>query len=761
MLNFTTSLVNALSKTATQSYWLLRLYYNNESAYTGISDRTRTIGGVVYYGLASWGSGHNQTLNIDQFTTSNGTMEVGLNNAPNKIEGKRFSDLFADNNYSNRKWELFQCDENADFSTDNLIAGGIISSDIKPTPTQITMYLNDYWAKYDIELPVNKVTKATYPNAPENNLDKPTPMAYGDCSYNTAEDGFISHLVKGRFPAIVTDKWSDDASNTQAKPDSEAMHTLSTSNLYMHNKKYTACEPTNVTVTAATPIITFKGNKWTDFTSLLKWNTYEDTNYGNTIDQDPTTSYNLDATGAVAVITGWRVLQPFNKPGLIETAAPDSHTIRIWVLTGTKTGTQPVKPGPGIGWYLTRNEFTDYDLDWTKDTQGIDITGLFGAVQIENWDFQGVGNNDRWQMVIDDAFNTNWDQICPIIDIGYIIELTTEKSFEKEIQVEDSPLFVGNLAGRYGVVERYKTVTVYGTDVGDYVYWSGKGRKYGTWINARGLPYSNGNLIENPVFIIENIFRTEVGLNSEINIGSFNSAGDESGDLENGFGVGANNVEDIKFAFSNYRFIKTKRLVENIGQQSGCYVWWSGDTVAIKARRRTYTSANSIIDFKDIKIVDFGLTPMDDVFNDIQVDYSYDYAKNKTNKSRTSTDNGSLKDDGANSSQSDDVEGYDQILKLVHKMSYTLDSDTADNYGEALLAWFKDRKQIITIDTKDGTAEYNALEVGDIINFSNWDSNLKIFGDTISTSDGFMITQITKRPNGARIVVTEVTGTIS
>ena len=57
-------------------------------------------------------------------------------------------------------------------------------------------------------------------------------------------------------------------------------------------------------------------------------------------------------------------------------------------------------------------------------------------------------------------------------------------------------------------------------------------------------------------------------------------------------------------------------------------------------------------------------------------------------------------------------------------MPFTLDSTTADNYGEALLAWFKDRKQIITIDTKIGTAEYNALEVGDIINFDNWDSNL-------------------------------------
>ncbi len=94
-------------------------------------------------------------------------------------------------------------------------------------------------------------------------------------------------------------------------------------------------------------------------------------------------------------------------------------------------------------------------------------------------------------------------------------------------------------------------------------------------------------------------------------------------------------------------------------------------------------------------------------------------------------------------------------------MPFTKDTMTADSYGEALIAWFKDRKKIITFDTKDGTAQYNASEVGDIINFDNWDSNLKVLGDTITTADGFMITQITKSPDGPRIQVTEVAGTIS
>ena len=62
--------------------------------------------------------------------------------------------------------------------------------------------------------------------------------------------------------------------------------------------------------------------------------------------------------------------------------------------------------------------------------------------------------------------------------------------------------------------------------------------------------------------------------------------------------------------------------------------------------------------------------------------------------------------------------------------------------------------------TTTGTT-YNYLEVSDIVNFSNWDANLKIFGDTISTADGYMITQITKFPNKAKIVLTEVAGNIA
>jgi len=138
------------------------------------------------------------------------------------------------------------------------------------------------------------------------------------------------------------------------------------------------------------------------------------------------------------------------------------------------------------------------------------------------------------------------------------------------------------------------------------------------------------------------------------------------------------------------------------------------------------------------------------------MEYNYDYGANKTIKSRTPDDNASLEDA---TSQGTGLAGYNDELKLTVSMPYTLDETTADNYGESVLAWFKQQWQVITLDTTRAT--YNDLEVGDIVNFSNWDSTLKVFGDTITTADGFMITQITKFPNKAKIVLTEVAGNIA
>jgi hypothetical protein len=52
------------------------------------------------------------------------------------------------------------------------------------------------------------------------------------------------------------------------------------------------------------------------------------------------------------------------------------------------------------------------------------------------------------------------------------------------------------------------------------------------------------------------------------------------------------------------------------------------------------------------------------------------------------------------------------------------------------------------------TPRYNDLEIGDIINFSNWDSNISIYG---SAMGGYwMITEISKSIKSTKIKVIKV-----
>ena len=53
-------------------------------------------------------------------------------------------------------------------------------------------------------------------------------------------------------------------------------------------------------------------------------------------------------------------------------------------------------------------------------------------------------------------------------------------------------------------------------------------------------------------------------------------------------------------------------------------------------------------------------------------------------------------------------------------------------------------------------SKYLDLEIGDIINFSNFPSDLKAYGRAISLSDYFIVNEISKTPNSIDIKCTEV-----
>ena len=66
---------------------------------------------------------------------------------------------------------------------------------------------------------------------------------------------------------------------------------------------------------------------------------------------------------------------------------------------------------------------------------------------------------------------------------------------------------------------------------------------------------------------------------------------------------------------------------------------------------------------------------------------------------------------------------------------------------------FKDRKVQIEFDVM--TAKHNDLEITDHITFSNWDTNLKLYGNSFN-SDIFLVVSISKRVNGCSIKAIKV-----
>ena len=137
-------------------------------------------------------------------------------------------------------------------------------------------------------------------------------------------------------------------------------------------------------------------------------------------------------------------------------------------------------------------------------------------------------------------------------------------------------------------------------------------------------------------------------------------------------------------------------------------------------------------------------TGLNTVRNDITVNYNYDYGQEQNLSQVNTTDS---------TSRGTTVDGNNQTLKLEVDALGTLDSTTATQIADAYKAIFKDRK--VTLEFDILTPRYNDLEITDYITFSNWDSNLKLYGNAFN-SDVFIITSISKKVNGASIKAIKV-----
>ena len=740
MLNFDSSLTSALISHGTEAFFTLKLYYNDDSVSTNvihISDKDRTDGSDDYFGLvSSWGS-YSQSLDFFNFTTSTGNMSVKLINTDRSIEGGRFSDLFSSKNFANRKWELFiNTSQAGTYDTSaRMIGVGRISGDIAYDTKTVSLTLLDYSSKYHKQLPTNVVDSSTYTNAPEKNINKPIPMSYGDFhdktgigTIPTSGAEFDRHFTKSKFPAIITNQWDVSNSRVDAKPDSVAVHTLDAKNVYIYkNGHYPACEDSNVTKTEATPIITFKGEEWRVYIPFHATGASAQSRDGkfNTSDtisvtgSSQTFTYGIPKIPKLGEYADIRVLLDYGtKDGVIDAL----DTWRVYIS------------GPG----------TILDKDCADES--VSINGEFNSTQTDAWDFESTLTLEL------DTTNSGNSVNVPINEMGLEIKFTPDQTFEKQITEQYEALrqtagieISHDEAGDtfQDRVIKTRTTTINTPTVSDYIYFSGKGRKYDSFIDedSRNQGYNQNDLIENPVFIIEDILRNELGLtSSEIDYDTF----DDSGNTTNGYlgDIYNDTVSDVKYAFSQYKFINSKDLITRLCRQILSWVFFSGEgKFKIKTLRRIgdYSGSDKTIDFNDISLKSISRTSLGAVRNDITINYNHDYGQNQFISSVNPTPDAT--------STGNSVNGVSQTLKLELDAD-TLDSTTATQLADAYMTIFKDRKVVLNFTCNRPI--YNDLEIGDIVEFSNWDSNIKIYGSTMGT-DYYLISSISKQPNACSV----------
>ena len=743
MLSFSDALKNGLVAKNTHCFWVIKLYYNAEgsSDFIGLSDGNRDDGADFYHGLVTEFGNFVQSIDYLNFTSSIGNMTVKVVNSPNTINGGRFSDLLSTLNFGNRKWELFQCIQGVTpyDTADNLIAEGIIAGDFTYNRNEVVLQLLDKSGTIHKELPTNVVTST---DAPEENIGKPIPMQYGDFHDNpnigTIPSNFDKMFPFGRFPAIIINSWDDSLNKVVAQCDSQAIKTRDADLVFQYQKNvYANLGDVSVNEASGISTLRFSGASNIYYPELKNTSGLADRTFttGQTLSASAgstgTIQFDIPKQPKLGVITDINLLCSFQ--GFVG-SGQDAFTFRDANNTGNSVNVT----------------FSDSNLEQSID---IPLTGgnlIFSTTEQENWSFEST-----YEFFLDAGASVNVSAIFKevALEISYTAEqdytATVEDVQEVKNVTESFLLHDRRVMIPRQVIKQTKEITSPST--AQYIYFGGKGREFNTWaVSSGGSSRNNGynftDCIENPIYIVEDIIRSELGLVPDVT--TFDVAGNSSnGKIGNVFDDA---VTDIKFAFSQNRFIDSKTLIENIGSLCGTFFFLSQGTTfkaVVLEKDADYDNTDAVanIDYTHITLDSIGLTPINAVRNSISVDYDYDYVKKQTKQSVSVTDS---------TSQGTTVDGVNQTLKLELEADKIIDTTTATALANYYKDISKDRKLVIMFDVP--TPKHNALEVGDIINFTNWDSDIKLFGSSMTENFIFIVTQATKRPDGCEFVVTEV-----
>lgn len=225
-------------------------------------------------------------------------------------------------------------------------------------------------------------------------------------------------------------------------------------------------------------------------------------------------------------------------------------------------------------------------------------------------------------------------------------------------------------------------------------------------------------LIRNPMEAIKNIAINDLGLIEDIENLENSQIDNDSYDIA--FAI----HDDLKFDFSVYKEIESKKLFEDIAKSTLCYPYFNNQgKLKFASYKPTYTIddyniAKSIKDF-DVIGYSFNKTKLEQVYTRIEFHYSYNYITEKYDK---------VLESGVFPSEDElKYNGYEDVDDNVLKFEspYIRDDDTAEKVWQRMFRFYKN--QHLTCKLKL-PLHYIDLQVGDVIKFDKLLGDIKAFG---------------------------------
>lgn len=748
MLSFSTGLTNELDKGSTNAVFLLRLYYGNESSYTGLSTIDYDDGGDNYYGAIISMGDFSQKLDFFGFKGATNSFSVSMVNTE-IFNGKRFSDLVGTNDYDNRKWEVYVV---AGSATKYLIGTGKISANFEYDNNKISIRLNDFSTGIDTSLPRTIIRENDTTNdfqfAPEANLNKPVPMLFGDHSHTALYDsGVLSEsterwATRSKVPAIVVNEFDTNTGNVIAKVDTETVNELNASTAY-YNKGGIASAinssdaNTTVTISTSDAEIGFSG---VSAYALIPINMDSSVNSSYTKDKFAKT------VEARALPTGTAFTFGIPKVSKLGTMVADSDApISLFVIGSFDDAIS-------VQWTVSQEPYDASNT--TTATSRVDHAGtgqrfFIGGTSVGADITSGYSEDDR----------TNWNlesKVTLVVLLGTSATTTIDQAWLQIEYISDDTITMrkkGSL-GSYKDKDQYKdfdygrlmfSTAMLSVDIPEetqVIYVSGKGREFtSAMTSSRSHGFATGALIEHPIFIIENILRVELGL-SDTNI--------DTGNFDSIYAL----TTSYKSAFSQDSSIGAMDLIGDICKQFCLYFFFDslGKAKFLNLKLATaYTTATFNIDFEDITFNGVSKTPMDQVKTSINLGYDYDYilGNNRLNEESATTTNS---DFNLNNVNAMNIDG--------NKIRYDVDASSDANaraLANTILDLYEDihqsRKNLLSITCLK--PKYLKAEMGDLVSIDNTPSDVKIYGTALS-SQIFMIVNITKKINKVTLKLIQV-----